>query len=395
MRRILLVLFGLSIMALAIWALMPRPVEVEVAAIQPRTIAVTVQDEGIAEIREVFVVSAPLEGQLQRIGLHPGDPVTAGETVVAAIGPVAPALLDARARAVAEAGLAAAGAAVDLARAQVAQAEAMLAFRTSEADRAAALFDRAAIARHLLDVAHLERDTAAAALESARASLTARERERDSAAAVLDGSGPTATTACCVNLKAPVSGRIIRVLAEDDQVVRPATPILEIGDPSDLRIRVGLLSRDAVRVRPGATARITGWGGPDLAAEVERIEPAAMTRVSALGIEEQRVEVLLRLTGDPQDWNALGHGYRVTVQITLMTVPDTLSIPVGALFRDGSDWATFAVQDGRARLRTITLGERNELFAQVLGGLTVADKVILHPSDLVADGVAVAPQPGL
>ena len=394
MRRILPVLAVLALLGLAVWALLPRPVEVDVAAISPRTIAVTVEEEGTAEIREVFVVSAPIAGRLRRSDLHAGDPVLAGKTVVAAIGPAAPALLDARSRAVAEASLAAAEAAVDLARAQVVQARATLDFRRAEADRAAALFDRAAIARHVLDLALLERDTAEAALQSAEASLAVRGRERDSAAAVLDGTISAAAEACCVTVAAPVSGQVLRVLTEDEQVVGPATPLVEIGDPADLRVRVDLLSRDAVRVRPGAEARITGWGGPDLTAVVERIEPAAETRISALGIDEQRVQVLLRLTGDAKGRQGLGHGYRVVARITLMTVPEALSIPVGALFRDGSDWATFVVTDGTADLRRIALGERDDEFAQVVQGFAAGEEVILHPNDLVSAGVSVTARPG-
>ncbi len=389
MRRAILVLSALAILGLAAWALVPRPVDVEIGRVVPRTITVTVTEDGVAEIREVFVVSAPIAGQMQRIGLHAGDPVTAGETVVARIGPVVPALLDARSRAVAEAGLAAAEAAVQLAQAQVAQAEATLAFRITEADRALALSGRDAIPRHQRDLALLERDTAAAALDSARANATMRARERDSAAAVLGGADARATDPCCVSLAAPVSGRVMRVLTEDDQVVPAGTPILELGNPGDLVVRVDLLSRDAVRVRPGAAARITGWGGPDIPAEVERVEPAAVTRTSALGIDEQRVTVLLRLTGDPAGWHGLGHGYRVVATITVLTVPDVLSIPIGALFRDGTDWATFVVREGRARLHTIALGERDDAHAQVLAGIEPGDAVILHPSDLVTDGTSV------
>lgn len=394
MRRATLVLAALAILGLAVWALMPRPVAVEVAQAAPRTITVTVEEEGVAEIREVFVVSAPIAGRMQRIDLHAGDPVVAGETVVASIGPSAPALLDARSRAVAEAGLAAAEAAVDLARAQVAQAEATLAFRVTEAERAATLFDRGTIPRHQLDLAHLERDTAAAALDSARAQAVVRARERDSAAAVLGAAGGQGPPTCCLPVLAPVSGQVLRVLTQDDQTVAPGTPILELGDLGDLVVRADLLSRDAVRLRPGAVARISGWGGPDLAAAVERIEPAAVTRTSALGIDEQRVRVLLRLTGRAGDRQALGHGYRVLAGITLLTLPDTLAIPVGALFRSGPDWAAFVVRDGRAQLQTIALGERDGLHAQVLSGLEAGDLVIVHPSDLVAEGRKVAPLAG-
>jgi HlyD family secretion protein len=368
-------------------------VAVELAEVAPRTIEVAVEEEGEARIREVFTISATIGGKLQRIGLHAGDAVVADETVVAVIGPAAPALLDARARAVAEATVAAAQSAVDLARAQVAQAEAAVEFTAAEASRSIALYERSAISTRLRDTAVLEQRTAMAALDSARANLSVRERELESARAVLGAPDPTAADACCVSLVAPVSGKVLRVLSEDEQVVAPGTPILDIGNPGNLEISVDLLSRDAVRVREGAAATVSGWGGPPIPARVERIEPSATTQVSALGIDEQRVGVILALEGDPQDWHLLGHGFRVIARITLWRQDDVLSIPVGALLRDGSDWATFMVQDGRARLQTITLGERNEDFAQVLTGLAAGDAVILHPSDTVADGVAVTPLP--
>jgi HlyD family secretion protein len=393
MRRLISILAAAALAGLVIWAFLPQPVPVEVATIAPRTIEVAVEEEGIARIREVFTISATTGGKLQRIGLHAGDRVVAGETVVAVIGPAAPALLDARARAVAQATVSAAQSAVDLAKAQVAQAEAALEFMTSEAERSRRLFESATISKRFYDNAVLEQRTAQAAHDSARANLSVRERELESARAVLDTSGPNGADTCCVELAAPVSGRVLRVLTEDEQVVLPGTPILEIGNPGNLEIAVNLLSRDAVRVQEGAEARVTGWGGPDLAAEVERIEPSARTRVSALGIDEQRVEVILRLTGDPADWQALGHGFRVIAHIAVWQGQDVLSIPVGALFRDGSDWATFVVTDGTARLRTITLGERNGDFAQVLGGLGQGDVVILHPSDRVTEGASVAPTP--
>ncbi len=393
MRRLILVLAALSLVGFAVWAFMPRPVAVELAEIAPRTIEVAVEEEGEARIREVFTISATIGGKLQRIGLHAGDAVVAEETVVAVIGPAAPALLDARARAVAEATVAAAQSAVDLARAQVAQAEAAVEFTSAEASRSIALFERAAVSARLRDTAILEQRTATAALDSARANLSVRERELESARAVLGTPDAAAADACCVSLIAPVSGKVLRVLSEDEQVVAPGTPILEIGNPGNLEVSVDLLSRDAVRVTVGAAAQITGWGGPPIPARVERIEPSATTQVSALGIDEQRVGVILTLEGDPQDWQLLGHGFRVVARITLWRGEDVLSIPVGALFRDGSDWAAYVVRDGRARLQTITLGERNEDMAQVLTGLAAGDAVILHPSDTIADGVAVTPLP--
>ena len=391
MRRVVPALLLIVLAGLLVWAFIPRPVPVELAEVAPRLLDVTVEEEGEARIREVFTVSAPSAGKLRRITLHAGDSVTEGETVVASIGPAAPELLDARARAVAEALAAAAQAAVDLAHAQLTQAEATLDFMTEEANRASALIEKPAISQRLYESAIREQKTAQAALDSARFNLVVRARELESAQAILSADTAGGTADCCVNIVAPVSGRVLRVLTESEQVVQIGTPILEIGNPGNLEVTVDLLSRDAVRVRPGAEATLTGWGGPPIAARVDRVEPSAVTKVSALGINEQRVTVRLRLVGPEADWQGLGHGFRVIARISLWRGEDVLTLPVGALFRDGSDWATYVVAGNRVALRRIELGERNETFAQVLGGLSAGDRVVLHPSDLVADGVKVRP----
>jgi HlyD family secretion protein len=218
-----------------------------------------------------------------------------------------------------------------------------------------------------------------------------REKELDSALAVLKPEG--GEVKCCVSILAPVSGRVLRVLTESEQVVQPGTPILELGDPGNLEIVVDLLSRDAVRVRDGALATITGWGGPPIAARVTRVEPSAATRVSALGIDEQRVTVVLALDGTAADWAQLGHGFRVIARIAIWRQDGVLTIPVGALFRDGRDWATYVVRDDRAVLQRIELGERNADLAQVTAGLQSGDRVVLHPSDQVEDGIRVMALP--
>ncbi|MEY4696567.1 MAG: hypothetical protein RIT14_995 [Pseudomonadota bacterium] len=387
MRRYLIpAIAGAATLALLIWAFAPRAIEVETATVTRSDLAVDIEVEGVARIREVFVVSAPIAGRLQRIALHPGDEVTAGDSV-ARIGPAAPALLDSRSRAVAEATVAAAGAAVDLARAQLAQAEAAQEFAASEAARSRALFDRATLSRRVLENAILAERTAVSAVASARANLAVRERELESASAVLADGDATGAEACCIDIVTPVSGRILRVATEDEQVVQPGVPILEIGNSDNLQVEVDLLSRDAVRVTAGAEATITGWGGPDLPARVERIEPAAVTKVSALGIEEQRVSVILSLAGSTADRQALGHGFRVLARIRVWEGRDIPVIPVGALFRDGADWACFVLAQGRADLRRIRIGQRNEDVAQVLDGLREGETVVLHPSDAVAAGV--------
>lgn len=380
---------GIAVVGLLVWAFRPVPVAVETALIAPQDFDVSVEEEGVARIRDVYTVSAPIAGRLDRIALKPGDAVVAGQTVVARIGPADPALLDARARAVAVAGVQAAEAAVQLARAQLDQAQASAEFMQTESARMATLFDRAAVSRRVLDAAVLEAHTATAAVASAEASLAVRERELESARAVLDaGSAPAGT--CCTEIRAPVSGRVLRVLVPSEQVVAPGAGLLEIGNPGEIEVMTNLLSRDAVRVAAGAQADVIGWGGPALAARVRRISPSAETRVSALGIEEQRVEVLLDPVGDAGDWRRLGHGFRVIVRIRLWQGRGVPAVPVGALFRDGADWAVFVAQDSRAVLRRITLGERNADFAEITGGLAVGEAVILHPGDAVTEGARLA-----
>jgi HlyD family secretion protein len=394
MRRLIPAAALLILIGFLVWAFLPRPVEVDLAEVAPRPLEIVVEEEGEARIREVFTVSATMAGKLQRISLHAGDSVTEAKTVVALIGPAAPLLLDSRSRAVAEASAAAAQAAMDLAHAQLAQAEATQEFMTSEANRAVALYERGAISQRAYDNAVRERKTAQAAVSSAIANLAVREKELESALAVLRPDKTGAAARCCVEIVAPVSGRVLRVLTESEQVVQPGTPILEIGDPGNLEVVVELLSRDAVRVKEGAQAAITGWGGAPVAAVVERVEPSAVTKISALGIDEQRVKVILALTGPAEAWGQLGHGFRVIARIALWRADGVLTIPVGALFRDGADWATYVLRDGRASLQHIELGERNDSFAQVLSGLQPGDRVIQHPSDLVADGVSVKPIAG-
>lgn len=391
LRRLIAFALAAAIAAAGLWALWPRPVAVETATVERRSIEVTVEEEGKARIREVFTVSAPITGRLMRLDLRPGDRVLAGETVLASIRPVAPGLLDARARKIAEAAAAAARATVELASAQVNQAEAQSSFMDSEFNRATQLVRRGTISERAFDKASLDAAVAHAELASTKANLLVRQRELESAeAALIEGETGATAVACCVDVKAPVTGEVLRVLTESEQVVPAGTPLTELGDPADLEIAVDLLSRDAVRIAPGAEATIDGWGGPPLAAQVERIDPAAVTKVSALGIEEQRVSVVLKLTGPPTTRNRLGHGFRVVARIRLWRGDNLVAVPMGALFRTGADWAVFTVRDGRAQLTRIEIGQRNDDFAEVKTGLAEGDVVILHPSDRVTGGAAVA-----
>jgi HlyD family secretion protein len=391
LRRLITGLLILAVLAAAGWALWPRPVAVDAVTIGRQDIEVTIEEEGKARIRDIFTVSAPIAGKMLRVSLHPGDAVTKDETVVATIRPADPGLLDARARRVAEAAVAAARAAVDLANAEVRQAEAQLAFLNGELDRATRLIRQGTISERAFEKAKLDAETAAAALESAKASLAVRQRELDRAEAALieTASGTT----CCTEVKAPISGRVLRVRTESEQVVQPGTPLLEIGDPRDLEIVADILSRDAVQIRPGARAVIDNWGGAPLSATVSRVDPSAITKVSALGIEEQRVAVVLALDGEAGQYEALGDGFRVVVRISIWKGESLIAVPIGALFRDGPDWAVYAAVNGKAVLKRLELGQRNGEFAEVRSGLAEGETVILHPSDQIEEGSAVTIAP--
>lgn len=393
LRRIIWIVVALAVVGAAVWALWPRPVEVEMATVERRSLQIAVEEEGTSRIREVFTISAPVAGELNRMTLHAGDPVVAGETVLASIRPAGPGLLDERSRRMAEAAVDAAQAGVTLAETQIAQAETQLRFAESELERSTALAERGLIPESTLERATLEVSVARTNLQTAQATLEVRRRELESARAALivGADGGTASEACCVEVRAPISGRVMRVVTESEQVVQPGTPLMELGDPSDLEIVVDLLSRDAVRVELGASATIEGWGGPVLKAKVERIDPAAVTKVSALGIEEQRTTVVLNLLDPPEVWARLGHGYRVVARILLWEGRDLVTVPMSAVFRQGEDWTVFVVADGRAELRTVELGERSADYAEVRSGLTEGEAVIIHPSDTITGGTAVAP----
>ena len=385
MRRFLAAAALAALAALLVWAFRPDPIPVETATVTRGDITVEVEAEGEARIREVIVISAPIAGLLHRITLHAGDTVAAGQSV-ARIGSVPPTLLDARSRTMAEATAAAAAAAVELARSQLAQTETALGFARTEADRARALFARAALPEQLLEKAILAERTAEASVQSARAALAVREQERQSADAAANGAD-TGVPDCCTDVLAPVAASVLRVLTEDEQVVQAATPIMEIGNLGDMEVVVHVLSQDAVGIVMGAEATITGWGGPDLAARVTLVEPGAVTRVSALGIEEQRVEVRLALANPPPQ--TLGHGFRASARITVQTARDVPRVPVASLFRVGGEWAVFSVIDGRAVLTRVTIGLRNDTFAEVLDGVPDNATVILHPADSVEDGAQI------
>ena len=378
-------------------AFMPQPVAVDLATVERAGIEVTIHGEGKSRVRENYLVSAPIAGRLLRIEREPGDVVIAGDTVVATMEPADPVFLDVRSEAQAQAQIGASEAARELANAQLSRKEAELEFAGRELGRAQELAGRENISQRTLDQRELDVKTLKAEVATGRSNLQKAESELMLARAALirPTEGVEGGEACCVQVVSPVSGRVLRLLQESAGVVRAGQPLLELGDLSDLEMVIDLLSTDAVKVDAGDRAYIDHWGGSyALSATVRLVEPSGFTKVSALGIEEQRVNVILDVTEDPARWQNLGDGYRVEAFIVIDAKPDVISAPVSALFRERDRWAVYAVIDGDATLTPVEIGLRNDRRVEILSGLAPGDVLVVHPPNTVGDGVAVKARNG-
>jgi HlyD family secretion protein len=378
--------------AALVWAFRTPPVPVDIAPVARGPFVVTVDEEGETRVHDVFTVSAPIAGRLLRTDLHVGDAVVAGETVVARIEPADPGLLDPRARLQAEHAVEAAQAAAQLARAERERARADEDFAAAEVVRIRELHAKGVVSKQAIDEAERAHRSAHAAHEAANAAINVREHELAVARAAL--ITPTertgAGTACaCIDLHAPVTGDVLGIAEKSETVVQVGAPIVELGDPATIEIVADYLSTDAVALSAGQRAIVDGWGGPPLNAVVRRVEPAAFTKVSALGIEEQRVNVVLDLTDPREKWSTLGHAYRVDVHVVVWESESAVTVPLTALFRRDDAWALFVADDGVARLRAVEPGRRAGLDVEILEGVTEGEAVVLNPGDGVEDGTRI------
>jgi HlyD family secretion protein len=383
------VLAGAALVAvLAAVALWPQSIEAEVAVVGKGPLQVTVDEEGETRVRDRFVVSAPVAGRVLRIELEPGDPVARG-AVVATFLPADPVLLDARARAEARAAEGAAEAAVGRARAERERAKAALALARSERDRTRELAGQRIVSSEMLEARETAFRAAEEALRAAEFAVRAAEHEREMAQARV--ATPPRAGGRQTTIRAPIDGVVLRRVRESESVVAAGEPLLELGDPRRLEIVSDLLSTDAVKVRPGNPVLIEQWGGDrTLGGRVRRVEPSGFMKISALGVEEQRVNVVVDFDDPAGAWAALGDGYRVEVRIVIWEAPEVVKVPTTSLFRRGEEWAVFAVEGGRARERPVGVGRRNGLEAEITSGLAAGARVIVHPSDRVQDGTRVA-----
>jgi HlyD family secretion protein len=385
-RRVLLsvaVIGGL--LAVALW---PATVPVDLGSVSRGPLVMTVDEEGVTRVRDRFVISAPVSGRVLRIELEPGDRVKRGD-VVARVRAEAPPLLDARTRAEAEAAADSARATLGRAQAEAQRARTALAQAERELARARELAKDGLSTPQVVDAREADARAAEEAVNAAVFAIRAAQSELQRAQARLTPTAPD-VSGRIVTVTSPADGVVLKRVRESESIVPAGDPLLEVGDPRQMEIVSDLLSTDAVKVKPHSRAMIDEWGGEHvLDARVRRVEPAGFTKISALGVEEQRVNVVLDFLKPDEKTAALGDAYRVEVRIVIWETPDALKVATSALFRQGEQWAVYVIEEGRARRRLVELGHQTGQEAEVLDGLTEGTRVILHPGDTLFDGARV------
>ncbi len=385
---ILLIAAAALVLAAFAWAFQPQPVMVETANVRRAQFEQAIEEDGKTRVRERYVVSAPLAGRLARITLKAGDAVRIG-TRLAVLSPSAPAMIDARSARELNERIGVAQANLEQARAKVARAEAALEQAQTDVARQKKLQDDGFVAAAALDQSQLAARVQSRDLEAARFAQVGAEHDVAQARAALLRAQEAAGTrrpGTAWTIESPVAGNVLRVLQESEAVVGVGTPLLEIADPRDLEVVIDVLSTERARIAGGARVEIDAGSGLRLQGRVRRIEPSAFTKVSALGVEEQRINVLVDIVSPPQEWRDVGDQFRIDARIVVFERQDAVIAPIGALVRDHDQWAVFVAADGRAQKRRVKVGGRTASVAWIEDGLAPDEAVIVYPSDTVADG---------
>jgi HlyD family secretion protein len=384
----------LVVVVATIYGFLPKAVEVDLVAVSRGPLQVTIEEEGRTRLKERFVVSAPTAGYMRRIDAKVGDPVRKGQTVVA-LEPLRSQPLDPRSRAEAEATVFAAQAGLNAAIEKERAAAADAGYMEKRLERIANLYSKRYVAQDQFDQTASEAKKARAVQLSAKAAVDVSRSELDRAKTVLKHFPPggIAEKANTVYVSSPVSGAVIKIYRESEGAVNVGEPLLEIGDSKNLEVRVELLSSDAVKIKKGGVVLFKRWGGEGtLTGMVRIVEPAGFTKVSSLGVEEQRVLVIAEFTSPPETWRLLGDGYRLEAHFVVWEGKDVLQIPASGLFRSGEKWAVFVEDNGKARQRTLEVGQRNGLTAEIISGLKEKERVVAHPDDSIKNGTSIRPR---
>ncbi|MBT5074383.1 MAG: HlyD family efflux transporter periplasmic adaptor subunit [Kordiimonadaceae bacterium] len=389
-KKYIKIILGVMAVSLLVYAFIPNPILVDMDTVKRGDVLVTLDGEGKTKIHDIYVVYSPIEGRVTRLESEQGDTVVAGETVIANMSPADPRFVDSRAEIQAQADIQGAQAALGFEEAQLARAQAELEFSKAEYARADQLYrsGNVSIARIeradlLVKLRETELNTALSGMEVAQSVLTA-------AKARLFQPGDNDGDSSSLLVHAPVSGKVLRILHKSEGVIQSGTPLVEVGNPEDLEIVIEMLSRDAVLVEAGDTALIKRWGGTeDITAQVRVVSPSGFTKISALGVEEQRVNIYMNFIDGPAKWRGLGDAFRVEASIIVDRSDDTLFVPISALFRFEGQWSVFQVVDGVAVRQAVEVGRMNDQIAEVLSGIADGDQMVVHPGSGVVDGVRV------
>jgi HlyD family secretion protein len=391
-RRIFMWASAAILVLLLVWGFMPKPVSVDVREVVSKTLSVTVTEEGKTRVIDRYIISAPIAGFARRVELEVGGNVSSGQVIVH-LDPMRSGTLDPRSQAEAKAAVSIAEAALSAATESVEATRAEADLAQNEYERIRQVANQGLISQGALDAARAEWRSSQARLRSAEFNIEVARGGLVSARAALEYSAVVPGDSAdhiSVPVTSPVDGRVLKVIHESEGAVVQGQPLIEIGDPAALEVEVEMLSVDAVRLHEGMSVRFLRWGGEQaLDGVVKRVEPSGFTKISALGVEEQRVLVICTISTEYEQWRGLGDGYRVEAEFILWEEDDTLQVPASALFRSGENWAVFSITDGRVQVTPVELGARSGLAAQVLSGLSAGDRVVIYPSDNVTDGAKV------
>ncbi len=390
-RRILVITIGVVVAGGLVYGFLPKPVDIDVTAAKRGPLRVTVEEEGRTRVKDRFIVSAPVAGYLRRIELEVGDAVRKGQRI-ALLEPLRSTVLDPRSRAEAEAAVAAAQAGLDAAKEKARAASADAEYSRERNVRMQKLSEGGFISKDDLEQSESEAKKTAANRLSAEAAVAAAQADLSRAESTLrySAADPSSDSGKAVVVNAPVSGRILKLHHESEGVVNSGDPILDIGNPRSLEVKSEVLSADAVKIRKGMPVVFERWGGNEpLSGRVRVVEPAGFTKVSSLGVEEQRALVITDFTSPPEIWEALGDSYRLDASFIIWEGKDVLQVPASALFRKSEGWALFVVENKKARIRTVEIGRRNGLVAEIVKGLAEGEQIIVHPDDRIKEGIRV------
>jgi len=395
LRRKLFVIIIIAVVVLAtVYGFLPKTQQVDIVNVARGPLQVTIEEEGRTRLKDRFIISAPIAGYMRRIDKKVGDPVKKGQTVVV-LEPLRSQSLDPRSRAEAEVTVSAAeaslNAAIEKERATTADAD----YIEKRLERISNLYSKAYVAKDQFEQTESEAKKARAVQRSAKAAIDVARSELERAKTTLQNFSPPKKTGkyIAVYVSSPVSGNIFRIYRESEGAVNVGEPLMDIGNSKNLEVRVEVLSSDAVKIKKGTNVLFKRWGQEEpLTGRVRIVEPAGFTKISSLGVEEQRVLIIADITSPPEKWRALGDGYRLEAHFIVWEGKDILQVPTSALFRSGKDWAVFVEEKGKARRRLVEVGQRTGLTAEIISGLQESERVVAYPDDSVSDSTKIKPR---